>query len=177
MLSQFIQRALAPVFGGAVRLHRVRSATRLLMRHIGLNGRCDCMRTHDERGRRGVLLRIETGQRVPLAERPQFQAYFQRKLFELGVLSERDRGAVQLVLFDADDLAGAASAPPHHVSSRRVAGIVRGANPGGAAELAHGQRVVQLREHLSARRRARLATDFSPLQAASLTELSPLGES
>ena len=84
MLSQFIQRALGPVLGRGVRLHRVRSATRLLMRHIGLHGRCDCMRTHDERGRRGVLLRIETGQRVPLAERPQFQAYFQRKLFELG---------------------------------------------------------------------------------------------
>ncbi len=174
VLSQFIQRALGPVLGRGVRLHRVRSATRLLMRHVGLSGRCDCVLTHDERGRRGVLLRIETSQRVPWAERGRFEAYFQRKLFEMGALGERTM--LQLVLFDGEDLAGAASAPQGHVSSRQIARIVRSANPGDAAESPHDARVTQLREHLSARRRARIDSDFSPLQAAPLTELSPLGE-
>lgn len=146
------------------------------MQHVGLGGHCDCMVLHDERGRRGLLLRIDTDQRVPLAERAQFQAYFRRKLFELGVLPERERAALQLMLCDADDRAGAAGAPPRHVSSQRIARMVRAANPGPEAALAHEQRVLQLREHLGARRRARLDSDFSPLHAAPLTELSPLGE-
>ena len=75
-----------------------------------------------------------------------------------------------------EDLAGVASAPQDHVSSRHIARIVRSANPGDAAEPPHETRVTQLREHLSARRRARIDSDFSPLQAAPLTELSPLGE-
>ena len=173
---QFIQRARWPVFTRDVRLRRVRRAARLVMRHVGLAGQCDCVLTRDEQGNDGVLLHVETRQCVPPVERPQLQAYFRRKLFELDALGERGQLPFRLHIVDGNDLACVGNQPVGHVSSRRVAAILRRANPEAPAPAPHADRVTQLRQHLSARRRERFDSDFSPLQVLPLTDLSPLGE-
>ena len=176
VLMQFIQRARWPVFTRDVRLRRVRRAARRVMRHVGLAGQCDCVLTRDEQGNDGVLLHVETRQCVPPVERPQLQAYFRRKLFELDALGERGQLPFRLHIVDGNDLACVGNQPVGHVSSRRVAAILRRANPEALAPAPHADRVTQLRQHLSARRRERFDSDFSPLQVLPLTDLSPLGE-
>ncbi len=173
---QFIQRARWPVFTREARLRRVRRATQLVMRHVGLVGQCQCMLTRDEWGREGMWLHIETLQCVPPPDRPQLQAYFQRKLFELGELGERGQWPLRLHIVDGNDQACVGTQPVGHVSSRRVASILRRANPEAEEPAPHADRVTQLRQHLSARRRGRIDSDFAPLQAMPLTDLSPLGE-
>lgn len=174
MLMQFIQRARWPVSTRGMRLRRLRGAARLVMRHVGLAGQCDCVLTRDQWGQHGVLLHIETPQCVPPAERPQLQAYFQRKLCELGELGER--GLLRLHVVDGEDQARVGEQPVGHVSSRRVASMLRRANPEAAPPPRQADRVTQLRQHLSARRRQRIDSDFAPLQGLTLTELSPLAD-
>jgi hypothetical protein len=173
MLMQFIQRARWPVSTRGMRLRRLRGAARLVMRHVGLAGRCDCVLTRDEWGHEGVLLHIETPQSVPPAERPQLQAYFQRKLFELGELGER--GLLRLHVVDGQDQAGVGSsrwgtsaraawrrccAAPTRGGASAAAGRPGGATapaPERAPAPAHRQRLC-------------------PAAGLALTELSPLGE-
>ena len=78
VLMQFIQRARWSVSTRGMRLRRLRGAARLVMRHVGLAGRCDCVLTRDEQGNDGVLLHVETRQCVPPVERPQLQTWLDR---------------------------------------------------------------------------------------------------
>lgn len=148
------------------------------MRHVGLQGHCDCLLTHDEHGRDGVLLRIETRQCVPPSERLHFERYFARKLRELGALGSAGGWALQLVIRDRNEPAPDAARPHRHVSSGRIASILRAFN-GHTGARAQDQ-VLELREsvrqRLSARREERRDSDYAPLSSPALTDLGALAE-
>ncbi|HMN21154.1 MAG TPA: hypothetical protein PKA16_07155 [Ottowia sp.] len=175
---QFIQGAGWPIFTRRARIRRVRAAVQYLMRHVGLVGRCDCVLTRDERGRVGVWLRIETRQLVPRTERQHFQAYFRRKLREFGELGSAPHWHLRLVILDGDDLTAAAVRPHAPVSSGHIAAIVRAFNSAETGPASLEARVLELRDsvrqRLIARREERAASDYSPLEAATLTELGAL---
>lgn len=160
------------------RIRRVRAATQFLMQHVGLAGACDCVLTRDERGRKGVWLRIETRQLVPRTERKHFQAYFRRKLREFGELGRAGDWHLRVIILDGDDLRAAAVQPRAPVSSGYIAAIVRAFNGGETRPASLEARVHELRDsvrqRLIARREERAASDYSPLEAATLTELGTL---
>lgn len=177
-MVQFIQGAGWPIFMRRARIRRVRAAVQYLMRHVGLVGRCDCVLTRDERGHLGIWLRIETRQRVPRTERQHFQAYFRRKLREFGELGDRGHWHLRLLILDGDDLTAAAVRPRAPVSSGHIAAIVRAFNGGETGPANLEARVLELRDsvrqRLIARREERIGSDYSPLAAATLTELGSL---
>lgn len=125
---QFIQRTRWLLGERRRSLQRIRAATEFLMRHMGLEGHCECAWSSDERERLGLLLRIETIARVPWAEREHFQTYFRRKLGQLRELGRLDDWDFQLVIVDAEDRQRRLESRQEPVSSRRIAAIVRDSN-------------------------------------------------
>ena len=164
------------MFSGRRRIRRVRAAVLYLMRYVGLQGRCDCVLTCDERGHPGLLVRIDTRQFVPFSERQHFESYFCRKLGEFGELGVDGRWALRLVIRDRDELA----TPRLVVSSQRIASILRAFNDPVPDARGDDERVLELREsvrqRLSARREERGNTGYAPLADAVLTDLGALGQ-
>ena len=167
---QFIQRLRQRWAGPATEVRRVRSASAMLMRHVGLSGRLECMVTRNAFGHFGYLVLIETPQRVPAHVRAGLQAYFRRKLTEMGEL----RGAplLQLMVRDVDDLSQA-QVMPADVGSGHVAALLVAANAGRepGEELADLRRDIRRRLH---ERRESRADPYTPRRAAALTELGRL---
>ncbi|HNE60408.1 MAG: hypothetical protein IT498_02885 [Rubrivivax sp.] len=143
------------------------------MRHVGLVGRARCVATRDAHGHVGVLLMIETPQRIPHEARSEIQAYFRRKLMEFGELKGRP---FHLLLRDRDELSQT-QRDPVRSSSSRIAAIVAAANVGvDAVTLAEqvADRREQVRQRLSERRQARQESAYVPL--APVTDVAPLAE-
>ena len=67
---QFIQRLRQRWAGPATEVRRVRSASAMLMRHVGLSGRLECMVTRNAFGHFGYLVLIETPSN-PVPSKPQ----------------------------------------------------------------------------------------------------------
>ncbi|MFV0680380.1 hypothetical protein [Ottowia sp.] len=144
------------------RTRRVRDAAQYLMDHVGLRGRCDCLSMRDGQGRPAYLLVIYTRLSVPVAEREQFQPYFQRKLAEWG---EIGRVPLMVVIRDAHDMARAQQ-QHRHVSSSRIASVLAAANVGPDSDLLTEQLAVmrqQVRDRAADRRRQRAESAPMPL--------------
>ncbi len=175
---RLIPRFRWPVSGRAARIHQVRSLSRLLMRHVGLLGRVDCVVTRDSQGHDGLLLQIQTHLHVPLADRAQFETYFRRKLAEFGELGPRGEQSLKLLIRDGEEIAWSGAKVPAHISSKRIALILRSANPSDSGDEELDDRVAQMREslrqRLSTRRQERIARDGEPREL--LTDLGGLCE-
>ena len=168
---QFIQRLFQRWAGPETGVRRVRGASALLMRHIGLSGRLECLATRNAFGHAGYLVLIETPQRVPAHVRAGMQSYFRRKLTEMGEL----RGAplLQVMVRDVEDLSQAQAMPPD-VGSGHVAALLVSANAGRepGEELADLRR--DIRRRLHERRESRTEHNYTPRRPAALTELGHL---
>ena len=73
------------------RLNRLNHGAQLLMKHVGLTGRCDCVHMRDPDGGTGFLLQIQTPLLVPVSDREEFQQYFGRKLSQFAGLDDDAR--------------------------------------------------------------------------------------
>ncbi|MFD1709326.1 hypothetical protein FVQ98_07630 [Ottowia sp. GY511] len=167
---QFIQRLRIRWAMRESNLRRVRSACAILMRHVGLSGRLECLTTRNAMGHAGYLVLIESSQHVPPHVRAGLQAYFRRKLTELGEL--RGSPLLNVQVRDVDDLTHA-QAMPADVGSGHVAATLMAANAGRepGEELADLRR--DIRRRLNERRESR-AEHYSPRRPIALTELGDL---
>lgn len=168
---QFIQRLLQGWSTPESELRRVRGACALLMRHVGLSGRLECLVTRNALGHAGYLVLIETPQHVSAHLRAGLQAYFRRKLTEMGEM--RAASLLQLMVRDADDLNQAQAMLPD-VGSGHLAALLVSANVGRepAEELADLRR--DIRRRLHKRRESRIESGYAPHRPAVLTELGQL---
>jgi len=170
-VTTIIKRAWARLLGGAPRLRRLEKATRYLMAHVRLSGRCECLEAHDAEGRAGCVLLIHTPLRIPAAEREQFRRYFQRKLGELGELGPKP---LMLVIRDGEDIARARQ-QAGEVSSTRIASVIAAANDT-PMEFVPSEQLARLRgvvrERLAERRQQRGESAYVPLSP--LTDLGAL---
>ena len=152
-------------------LRRVRSACAMLMRHVGLSGRLECLATRNAFGHAGFLVLIESPQHVPPHVRVGLQAYFRRKLTELGEL--RGAPVLNVLVRDVDDLTHA-HATPADVGSGHVAATLMAAN----AERQPGEELADLRRdirrRLHERRESRVEHTYTPRRPLALTELGEL---
>ena len=168
---QFIERLLKRWQTPETDVRRMRSACAMLMRHVGLAGRLECLATRNALGHAGYLVLIESPQRVPPHVRAGLQSYFRRKLTEMGEL----RGAplLHVLVRDVDDLTQAQSTPAD-VGSGHVAATLMAANAGRepAEELVDLRR--DIRRRLNERRESRTEQAYTPRRPSALTELGQL---
>lgn len=151
-------------------VQRVEAAGRYLMRHLRMPGRLDGLATQNVMGEPGFVLVLQTPQRVPAQLRVELQAYFERKLRDLGEL----RGAPLILLVrDAEDLS-LSQRTLMEVGSAHMAAALAAANAtrAPAEELADRRR--DIRQRLDERRQARRDRDFQPHNPAALTQLGSL---
>lgn len=178
---QFIQRTRWLLGERRRSLQRIRAATEFLMRHMKLEGHCTCAWSHDEQGRLGLLLRIETIARVPWAEREHFQAYFRRKLSQLRELEQLDDWDFQLVVVDIEDRHRRVESRQEPISSRRIAAIVRANNEeqvrSSEQPKPEGQNLAEFRASVHRRwsefRQSRPLQDSDSVQGASKRPAAP----
>lgn len=122
---QFIQRVHWFLRERRRSLRRIRRSAEFLMTHLGLEGHCECAWSLNERNRLGLLLRMETLDHVPWAERAQFQVYFRRKLGQLRELQRLDDWDFEFIIVDADDRVRRRLSHRSPVSSRAMVALVR----------------------------------------------------
>ena len=118
ILSTFRKRARA------AQLRRLRRTVHFLMKYTGMAGYCECLDALDINGHPGYVLVVYTHQLFPAAERESLRRYLQRKLTQL---PEFERATFRLIMHDGHDLVRM-RLQPAHVSSAKVAAIVRAAN-------------------------------------------------
>ena len=169
---QFIQRLRLRFRSRRAVVREICAVSRLLMAHVGMSGRLECLISSSAEGRSGFVLRLTTLQRIPQASREEIQWYFIRKLDQMVVL----QGApVLLLIQDADDQARARHAN-RSVSSGRVASVVAAANLDQDHLNLPAERLDDLRRDV--RRRLRERRDQrhgdSPMGGVPLTELASL---
>ena len=168
---QFIERWLKRCSEPDADVRRVRSASAMLMRHVGLSGRLECLATRNALGHAGYMVLIESPQRVPPHVRAGLQSYFRRKLIEMGEL-----GGPRLLYggVRAGDPLTPAQATPADVGSGHVAATLMAANAGRepAEELADLRR--DIRRRLHERRESRTEPAYTPRRPPALTELGQL---
>lgn len=170
---QFIEALRRRFRSSGSELRRLHAAGHYVMRHVGMVGRVRCLATRDADGRPGVLMVIDTLQRVPAEARDEIQLYFRRKLAELGELRGR---RFQLLIRDAADQSLAHRARADS-SSARIASIIAAANEHQAAHAPSTQLAdlrTSVRQRLRERRQARADSDYTPLTPAPLTDLGVL---
>jgi len=170
---QFIQRLRQQFQSPVKKLRRLRAASLLLMRHVRLEGRAQCLFTRGADGRIGVLLIVQTQQRIPGAAREEIRRYFRRKLTEFGELEGQP---FRMQIRDGDDLSQAHRARADS-SSARVASIIIAANQASASDALAEQlasKRMALQQRLSERRQLGEASAYVPL--APLTDLGDLPE-
>ena len=156
------------------RLNRLNHGAQLLMKHVGLTGRCDCVHMRDPDGGTGFLLQIQTPLLVPVSDREEFQQYFGRKLSQYAGLDDEP---LILLIRDANDIRHAAR-DRGDVRSARIASILAVANPANSDTPPAEHLLARMRDTVrgrrDAQREARSRSDFSPLDAVPLTDLGAL---
>jgi DNA-binding transcriptional MerR regulator len=141
------------IFGSRARkrakhLQRLKQVTHFLMKYVGLAGHCECMTTRDAADRSSHLLIIYTPQLIPAADREAMRVYFHRKLTDLGEIS---LPSLLLIIRDGNDLMRMRQ-QPEHVSSGRIATIIKAANEKQVALEQVEQRLSELRKQIAINR-------------------------
>ena len=126
----------------------VERAGQMVMQHIRLRGRCECLATRNEQGVDSFLLVLRTTMHVPAPDRVEMNYYFARKIREM----LHTDAPIMLWIQDSKDASRVASMAT--ISTARVVAQIRAANPSPQEQVA-AELVQRLREEVQQGREER----------------------